>query len=247
MAAFVFACNLLYIVVGTGVSIRLLRLSGRTGGVPERVIGIGLLSFSAVCQPLLMVVSGAFGRPSLPVFHAMIAVVMAASAVTVVSLYVFAWRVFRTNSRWAPLLVGAGAGVAAVAGVGSWLQPPSWAGEPSLLWSALGSFNYVVAFAWTGGESLAYHVRMRRRAAIGLGEPELQNRFGVWGAAMLASGVLSGTVAVCTLAGLRIGMDPLPSLCVAASGLISSAGWWLSFAPPAGYLNRVRARGAARG
>jgi hypothetical protein len=245
MAGFVFACNLVYMVVGTLVAVRLLRLSASTGGVPERVIGVAMLSFAAVCQPLLMALSGAFGRPSPDAYRVLMLVAMSASAVTVVGMYVFAWRVFRPNARWAPAAVAMGAAVAGVAGIGSASQPPSWSGQPvDASWLALSAFNYVVCFVWAGGESLVYYVRMRRRAAIGLAEPEVQNRFGVWGAAMVAGALLSLVVGVLSAAGLRVGSDALPSLCVAASGLINSTGWWLSFAPPAAYLNWVRARAA---
>jgi hypothetical protein len=143
-------------------------------------------------------------------------------------------------------VVALGGALTLVSGIGSWVQPPSWSGQPiDPTWLALSSFSYTGCFVWAGGESLACYVRMRRRAAIGLADPELQNRFGVWGAAMTAGAVLSVVVGVCSLAGLRVGVDPLPSLCVAASGLINSTGWWLSFAPPAAYLNWLRAHAGA--
>lgn len=247
MGVFVLACNLLYTVVGSWVALRLLRLSAHTGGLPERIIGVGLLCFSLVCQPLLVVLSGAFGHPPPWGHRLLMSVALLSSAITVMSLYVFAWRVFRPGSTRALGVVVLGALVSLVASIGSFAQPPSWSGRPiDPTWLALSSFNYTGCFVWAGGESLAYYARMRRRAAIGLADPELQNRFGVWGGAMTVGAVLSALVGICSLAGLRVGVDPLPSLCVATSGLTSSAGWWLSFAPPAAYLNWLR-RGAAAG
>jgi len=243
MGIFVLACNLLYTVVGTWVALRLLRLSVHTGGVPERIIGVSLLSFSLVCQPLLVAVSGAFGQPPMWGHRLLMSGALVSSAITVMGLYVFAWRVFRPGSNWALGVVAVGAGITLASSIGSWLQPPSWSGRPvDPTWLALSSFNYTACFVWAGGESLVYYLRMRRRAAIGLADPELQNRFGVWGGAMVTGALLSVVTGFCSLAGLRIGVDPLPSLCVAASGLVNSLGWWLSFAPPAAYLNRLRAR-----
>lgn len=246
MAGFVLLCNLLYTIAGTAVAIRLLRLSKRTGGAPERIIGTGLLSFSLFCQPLLVVASGGFGHLPLWGHRLVMTGALLSSAICVLCLYLFCWRVFRPEAAWARLAVAAGSLVTLVVSVGLWLQPPVYADQPTNpLWMALSSFNYVACFVWAGAESSVYYLRLRRRAGVGLGDPELQNRFGVWGATMLCGASLSLVIGVVSLMGLRIGIDPLPSLCVAASGLINSAGWWLSFAPPATYLGWVRSRAGA--
>lgn len=237
VTSFLAAAILGFAVVGALVGGRLLRLSQRTGGAPERVIGIGLLTYATFCQPTLLV-AGAFGESLTPAaIQALHAWMSATAALTVTCLYLFTWIVFRRESGWGRVLLAAGVGLAVVSETASVL-------ERSIFWSTLSSANFVVAFVWAGAESLRYYVLLRRRARLGLADPVVQNRFGVWGVCMSVAAVLSATVSVCIAAGLNVGEHPFPTAVALANTCLNAAGWSLTFFPPAWYLRAVRRRAA---
>ncbi len=101
------------------------------------------------------------------------------------------------------------------------------------------------AFGWTAVESLAYYRKLMRRLALGLAEPEVANRFWLWGVGAAA------TSAICTLmlAPMSMGMAPLQSPLVltlmAVAAVVCSICWCFAFFPPQAYLERVRDRYAA--
>ena len=82
---------------------------------------------------------------------------------------------------------------------------------------------------------------MRRRAAIGLADPVLTDRFRLW-----ASGALSGlAMLLCSVPPQVLSRDhPLQGvslLVLALMGLAATASYWFAFFPPAWYRSRLAA------
>ncbi len=221
-----------FAAVGALVGGRLLALAHRTGAWPERLVGVGLVSYAVVCQPTLLVL-GAVGRTLAPGAQlALTGLVTLTAAVTVCCIYAFTWLVFRRHETWARALLAAGVGVAILSGVLAMLDPTS-------VWSAVRAGNFVLGFAWAGAESLRYHGLLRRRAALGMADPALRNRFLVWGASMSLAAALTLPVVLLAAVGQQIGTHPLPTLFAVVNTCVNAIGWWLTFLPPAWYRRRV--------
>jgi len=164
----------------------------------------------------------------------------------VLAVYVFTWRVFRPGSARAQGLVLAAAALLLVA----WgaqvrglyaLDDLSRAAERLAPWSVLFFAVAATGFAWTAGEALAYHAKLRRRLALGLTDPVVANRCLLWG----LSGVFTTTASVVNGLFVATGsasiLVAVPLLVTALCGLGNSAVLFLAEA----WLRRVRRRAAA--
>jgi hypothetical protein len=171
-------------------------------------------------------------------------------SVGMTALNVFTWRVFRAGARWAlGLVVAVGLLFTFQAlGVAHVLAQAPDAARPDQVthhWSTLQIALSAVSLAWSGLESLAYHRRLHRRLALGLGDPVVANRVLLWAVYALSA---TGVIAVQAFYHLALGNSlghPVPLLAAALGGSLSSAAIYLAFLPPAAYLRLVQARAAA--
>ena len=102
-----------------------------------------------------------------------------------------------------------------------------------------------LVFAWTGAESLLYYQKLRRRLALGLGDPIVANRMLLWAVAGFATVLLCGVIAASMLAGMAPLQSALPLCAIGTSALVASICWTLAFFPPASYLAALLRRQAA--
>jgi hypothetical protein len=239
---------LIAMVVGSGIGIRLVRLSGRTQGVPERLMGCAFVAMFLVGYPGAFA-SRAPGVVGTGLGTALFGLGLVGIIASIACFYTFTRRVFRPHSPWArKLLIGAALasgltfagtihalwGVSSREAVIAALRP--WAFSILLL--------IIVPFAWTSIESSLYYRAMRRRRAIGLADALTTNRFLLWA---LGSGMACALVimlAAFRAAGIPI-LAPLPTLCMAigTSGLISF--WYFTFVPPHWYQRWLEQPGHA--
>ena len=82
------------------LGVRLLRIASRTRGMPELMMGLYLM-LSPPCTSLLMRVD------RFPLEYQRTLELLSTTGLGIASLFlcVFAWRVFRPNATWAPVLV----------------------------------------------------------------------------------------------------------------------------------------------
>src|SRR5262249_3663561 len=97
------------------------------------------------------------------------------------------------------------------------------------------------AFLWTGLESLRFHGMMRRRLAIGVGDPLVCNRFLLWATWGLGCFALDLLNLGYNLAGPDLSRHPAPLLTICVQTSLSSAVWYLAFFAPERYERFVRA------
>ena len=239
MDLFVALSTLIFIVVGTAVGVRILLRSRLDHSLPELAVGAALIAFASVSQPLSVLRVALAGQIPIGASVALQLVATAASAFTVLALYVFTWRVFRPESRWAALLFAGGSALGLWAGVGtaaiSYFDATV---SPSLVgrWIALSALSYAICFGWAAIESLTYYVRLRRRLRLGLADPLLVNRFLLWGGACAFAFVIDGVLLAMALGGTDFNTDPTVRLLVSASGLTNAVAWFLGFTPPRWYV-----------
>ena len=230
-------------VVGTAVGLRILLRARQDRSLPELAIGTALVAFAGVTQTLSIARVALEGRISLGATIALQVGATSASALTLLALYVFTWRVFRPDARWAALLFAGGSALGLWAGAAMAAISFYAVGEPPTLtghWIALSALSYAICFGWAALESLLYHRRLVLRLRLGLADPLLVNRFLLWGGACSFGFAIDVALIVMALGGADFNHSQLIRLLVSASGLANAIAWFLGFTPPAWYARWAR-------
>lgn len=236
------------LIIGASVlvALRLLLLYRRTRGWPELLLGTMLLLSVGVGYPL---------RIAVQVSPHWSGVLLGASDVAICAgfslLFVFTWRVFRTEESWARIVAFAGVIALLGAALHGCIQAHRY-GASATSKEGVGGILLltapaIVAYLWTAWESLRYHGAMRRRVRLGLADAVVSNRFLLWGVMALAAtlGVALNTGAAAAH------VDTLSSAWVlfpsTITGVSQAALLVLAFVPPQPYLRWIRSRTAASG
>lgn len=232
-------CVSLFSLTAIVVGLRLIRLSIETGKTPERLLG--MVYFSACGIGFPMVVAG--GR--LFETHLLLATFLhhfgnLCITFGIGGFFVFTALVFRPGALWARLLAIAGCVVIAVDLAGLlW----AWYGvdradmmRRSFPFSLTNMLVLGLGYAWMGGEGLRYYRMMRRRFALGIGDPITANRFLLWAiAGIVASAATLVNVTVVSTAG-GAAQNPMTVTVTSMNGLLQSLLLFLIFMPPQSYL-----------
>jgi hypothetical protein len=235
-----------FFVSSLAIGLRLVWLARRNRGLPELLIGLGILGIGPAGFAL-MVFAMLLGEARPGLVLAVLATAQLAIAGGATSAYVFNWTVFRRDSAWARAVVGV-AGLAFAAtflgrfATGSYTLPLRLD-----VWTHLSSANVIVCLLWGSFESLRYYGLMRRRVRLGLADPLLTNRFLLWGLGIGCAGLgsLIGNV-VMLVTGTVIGELDGITLSNSLFGLASAVLMWIAFLPPAAYRRWIEARASAR-
>ena len=232
------------------MGVRILQRARQHRSLPEMAIGTALVAFAGVTQTFSIARVALEAQIGAPASIALQLGATAGSSLALLALYVFTWRVFRPDARWAVLLFAGGSALGLWAGAAMAAISFYAVGVPPVLtgrWIALSALSYAICFGWTALESLLYHARLRLRLRLGLADPLLVNRFLLWGGACSIAFAIDFALIVQALAGVDFNHAPLPRLLVSASGLVNAIAWSLSFTPPAWYARWLRGGvGAAR-
>jgi hypothetical protein len=236
---FAVVASLTTLALSAFVCLRLLRVAWRTRGAPEIAMG----TYQALVVAAIAVYASLRERfltrdPSelfAPVCFANLLI-----GLGVVALAVGVWRIYRPAERWA---------MAACALLSLWVMG-GW------LWTSLGDVlpttvaptpanAFFVAgrgavYLWGGFEGFRYYGMMRRRAALGLGDPMIAHQILLWGTFSLLMGLLAVTSLTAGMllreayAQWSLGPFITPTL-----SLLASICLWLGFFPPAFYRRRI--------
>ena len=215
----------IFIVILGSVGIHLMRLWRRTGELPEMALGFGLV-IVAMSMPLT-----AAGRaPAIAMNMAgrvSFSLGLIAIWVGITFMVFFTFWVFRRGSTWG--VAGMVALSLALAAAVLYMSVQNFAGDSVQAIKATmrpGTLTLMgvilLVFAWGGAESFRCFDLHRRRAALGLGDPVLANRFLLWGVASVTGSLLLIVVAGCVVAGMTIVREPIPLAAIAASDLAPS-------------------------
>jgi hypothetical protein len=229
------------------VGARVLLIAQRAGGgAPDRLVGGFFLCMGLGGVPALLandpsIVPAHLSQPAMACGHALLSMGFTCMAL-------FAWRCFGAESAWrrsAALTVPVLLLICWVAqGFIERFEPPGGA------FVRTAALIRMTAVAWAFGETLRYYALMRRRLAIGLGDPVVANRFLLWS---LWTGAMLGTILVAIAVRFLLpefGPDLPATQRAPIVGvfllLLSTAGvaLSLSFFPPRWYADRLRARPA---
>jgi hypothetical protein len=217
-----------FLVSSLAVGLHLLALARRTRAFPELAMGSGFVvgGFLGYVPETLVVTTGWVPAAWQ---QGVLLEAEAAIAFSALAMALFTWHVFRPHAPWAPPLV-AGVAVLLVAGVLAFPAPVSRATSETELQLALATALLRCAcFAWASLESLRYYRAMQRRARLGLADPVLAQRFGLWGAGAGAAALLASTSFLSrTLLGTSANTPPW-MVTESALGLVAAASLWRAF------------------
>lgn len=164
--------GIVYLIAG----FRLLRLGGRTGKIPERLLG-AIFLFMGVSAVLYVL-------PSLSPFATLWTPLNFAGRLAYtpapVMIAIFTWLVFRPEARW-PIGFAWITAALLVAGVGGSASAGEWDGfSIDNGWFWLEWLGYTLPFGWAGTEAFLQHLQARRRLRLGLSERMVCNRLLLW-------------------------------------------------------------------
>ncbi len=236
-----------FIVTSLVVGGKLLLLAARTRQKPEFALGFGLFALGGLDYILnLLARSDSLLSDDGRAVAMITAVHCGATGILAIAL--FTTLVFRPGSRAAWAAVFASALGLAGLGVGQGLATGYLAvathEDPALF---IRGFNVIQSaiLAWTATESFRYARMLRRRFALGLGNPVVLDRVLLWGR---ASAIASATFAIYAV-GEVIGGDllasPVWNPILAGLGLSSAICLGLAFFPPQAYERWIRTRATA--
>jgi hypothetical protein len=230
------------------IGVRLLLLSRRTGGVPERLLGLGLGLTGGLGYGILIAVTltrQALGEAPHPAFTAAGALGKLLHDLGVCAVLAFIVQVFRPGAAWARALAAAMIAAMAVGYAGYALGGGFAHGRSEGFWYWLEFVPIGTYQMWAAAEALLYHGMMQRRTALGLADPLVTNRFLCWGLGSLLAVAAIWTVSVPALLGLPLleqqRVAPFTLSLTAVWGIGCVAAYWLAFFPPRWYRERLAA------
>jgi len=247
MQALAGLCLLLFVVMSSLVGVRVLLLARQTRGVPELLMGAGMVSIATLGYPLTLVAG--FGGPSGAMNLALYAAGSFLTQLGITLIYAFTWQVFRPAAGWARGLVAAGSAIMLASLVGTTAAlARADASVPSHVaaqaWLGVGMVGYTAGFLWTAIEGLLHYRSALRRVAFGLADPVVANRFLLWGFFGLMATGINFSSALGNWLGIDPSRSPVVLVPMGVLGAFASLAMSLAFFPPARYLDWLR--GAAK-
>ncbi len=229
-----------FIVASIVTGVRLLLVARRTRQLPEFALGLALFLLGGLGYPLTLLGEMGTFLPD----AARTAAILCNQLSSVVGLTLFTFfttRVFRPEAAWAwasVWAIGLGfCGLFAYRAATVGFAPIALGGvNPMDMHSAL----TVVSLGWAGVESLIYQGRLRKRVLLGLADPILANRMGLWALGMLCAMLLTGIFAGFTAFNIPFNQTTPGILTIGSMGSISAVSIWFAFFPPAAYVRWVR-------
>jgi hypothetical protein len=233
-----------FVLASLVLGVRLMWLAGRTGGLPEGVMGFGLFLMGGLGYPFtLLALEGDGLGLGQGTREAMVIAQMACNTFGMSALAWFNLRVFRQGQAWARALVGVVAagylGPAALQIAGPGLAAFLAGGEGP--WQ-ITRLTALLPTTWGAVESLRYHGLLRRRIGLGLGDPVVADRFRLWGVAMACAALITAVTSALEVAGVAVATSTVGGLLMGSLGLAIAVCLTLAFFPPRAYLARVRSR-----
>lgn len=232
------------VLILSSIGARVLIRAREAGAWTDALVGCFFLSMGLGAMPALVVKDALGASPELvPLVMAFGHFMLSFGFAT---LYIFVWRCFGVSTPWRKALAAAGCLALVVLyvlqGVVESFEPP---GGDIVRLSALVRGG---ALIWALSESLRYWRLMQRRAALGIGDPLVANRFLLW---CLWMGSMLGTVCVALL--VRFTMPDFGTATsfvvrltvVSAMGTLAiaaGASLWLAFFAPSWYTRWLSAR-----
>jgi hypothetical protein len=202
---------------------RLLLLAQRTREAAEAALGAALLLGGGVGYLLMVLAHDVLPSPLAP--PALLAANLSLHA-GALFLAIATAHIFRAGDGWGRAAVAV---VALVLGFSYTLRlgdPDTIPAAPAVFWTdTLGS---AAAYAWSASEAGRYAARLRRRLRLGLADPAVVRRIGLWAAACAAAVAIHAASAVNRFL-VAEGTHPAVLIVSSVLGLAAATCLWLAF------------------
>lgn len=245
MQAFVIAGLGALCVMSVAVGAKLLRLAGRTGGFPERTLGLFFLLGGGVGYPLSALAA------LFPDWHALLSLGSSLfTGVSQVMLFLFTARVFRAGDWRGRVGIAIGVGLVLTYVLGYSISNFTASGAAEVLraqmvWGGVSLVMSGAAYGWTSFESLRHYLRSRKRLAIGLGDPVASNRMLLWALMGLTTIGVVVVDAVLLYSVPVFAREVAIPLVTCGGGLVVGVILILAFFPPQAYVDAIRRQATA--
>lgn len=240
MERFASLAVVLVALASTTVGVRLLLVSRRTRGFPEFVLGLSLAAITGIGFPIVLLTELRETIGPVLTFAADF-IGSFAAAIGFAGFYVFTWRVFRPDTRWAAAFTMLGAGAALVATAATvWLAIGVESSDQKFNivrgWEILFFTSAAAGSLWSAVEAVRYHAMLRRRLTLGLVDGIVTNRVLLWGLTGASAGTALVILTLLRLADVNYMNAPVALFTAALCGFLASLFLYLAFLPPAAYL-----------
>jgi hypothetical protein len=225
-----------FVLVSIIVGARLLALARSNRQLPEFAMGMGLFLMAGVGYPLMILARfGAF-LPE-PTRLSLLVAYQIAQIVGISALCVFNWHTFRRNSGPALVLMLLTSG-AMIACFIAQIQGP---GLRAFMYDHVGPWSRtspltMIPLAWASFESLRYYSMMKKRARIGMANPAVADRFGLWSISALGAAIMSGYSYLGQLNGVDVNTTVQGPIVLGLLGVTAAGSLWLAFLPPRWFI-----------
>jgi len=225
-----------FVLASSIAGVRLLRLATRTRQASEAVLGAALLLGGGLGYLLMVLALDVLPRALAPA--TLIAANLSLHAGALL-LALGTAHIFRPGDARARAGVAAIAVVLAVSDLLRMRDPGAIPARDAVFWTAtLGS---AAAYGWSALEAGRYALLLRRRLRLGIADPAVARRIGLWAAACAAALAIHA-ISIANRFAVAEGMHPSLLAASSAFGLAAASCLWLAFFPP----RRARAALAGR-
>ena len=225
-------------------------LARRTGQEPERLLGAAI-GCTAVLGYGVLIANLVLRGDTAPADVSALSVFLSGAGrilhdVGVTLFLVFVVRVFRPDEAWAKALAGGMLALlwGGVAGRRGERQPSATSSQRSGARAWWCEYAVIWTYSlWSMAESYRYWSAMRKRAAIGLADPVVANRFLLWGTASLFTSLATWTASIPFASSATSrpprAITPAVRIVTALAGIGSVSCSLFAFLPPAWYTRRI--------
>jgi hypothetical protein len=244
MQSFAAVTLFITLVVTVGVGVRLLLVARRTRQLPEALFGTAFLT-AGISQGL-----GHLGQKFVwsdpgAVATALNTFFFGIHVAGTIALWLVVWRVFKAGTKTGLVTFALGSFGTAVAygmriGAGDFV---TMAGTSTGMQLFL--FSCASVFSWAAIEAFYHYGLLRKRAALGLGDPIAASQLLLWGVAGVLGMIMSALVGLYTI-NLRLSPleDPFATTLILFLAVGTSMVMWWAFFPP-GFVRRWVGEGTA--
>lgn len=215
-----------FVLASSIAGLRLLRLAARTRQAPEAVLGAALLLGGGIGYLLMVLAHDVLPRGLAP------ATLVAANLSLHTGALLLALgtaHIFRPGEARARAGVAAIAVVLAVSDALRLRDPGAIPPGALVFWTAtLGS---AAAYGWSAFEAGRYALLLRRRLRLGIADPAVARRIGLWAAACAAALAMHG-ISIANRFAVAEGTHPVLLAASSGLGLGAASCLWLAFFPP---------------
>lgn len=210
---------------------RLLLLAGRTRQKPELILGIS--SFTAGGS--LLVPLGLSAAALSPGWRSVLEPLpRLLSIISVASIALLAWKVFRADDLWArALCLFLTLGLLPSIFESAQLSSNSSAFGQVLWWTT--QLAVVISYVWAAAEAFIYQRGLRRRQRYGLAPKDLvPNQILIWSFSLGLTATIYSWLSVVSVSRHYFGRNLSSTFVTSSLGLLVSICLWLAFFPPKG-------------